>query len=164
MLASSSMRPPPLREPNSSRTSTGKASEKKAENGLRRNSLFWARNWRQSRAGSDGRPSAGRSDMDRHLGAGQPEVDVLQGGPGHGQGLQLLAPGQGPGGEDVQGPGRLGGAQLDPVLVRARPAGQVGWQVGHGRARRQAEGDLRLALVAGAGGGGGAGGPPPARG
>src|SRR4029450_11816574 len=164
MWPSSSMRPPPLREPNSSRNITGKASEKKAENGLRRNSLFWARNWRQSRAGSDGRPSAGRSDTDRLLVAGQPEVDVLQGGPGHGQGLQLLAPGQGPGGEDVQGPGRLGGAQLDPVLVRGRQTGQVGRQVGHGRARRQADGELRLAPVAAAARVGGAGGPPPARG
>src|SRR5215216_2105935 len=143
------MRPLPLREPNSSRNITGKAREKKAENGLRRNSLFWARTWRQSRPRSAGRPSAGRSGMGQLLlGAGELEVDVLKRGPGHRQGVQLLAPGQGPGGEDVQGPGRLGGAQLDPVLVRARPAGQVGWQVGHGRARRQAEGDLRLALVA----------------
>src|SRR5918996_6628074 len=148
MLPSSSIRPPPFREPNSSRNITGKASEKKAENGLRRNSLFWARTWRQSRDRSDGRPSAGRSGMDRLLVAGQLEVDVLQGGPGHGQAVELLAPGQGPGGKDVQRPGRLGGAQLDPALVRGRPAGQVGRQVGQGRARRQAEADLGLALVA----------------
>src|SRR4029453_6766455 len=117
MLPSSSMRPPPLSEPNSSRNITGKASEKKAENGLRRNSLFWARNWRQSRPRSDGRPAGRRSGMGQLLGgAGEPEVDVLQRGPGHRQGVQLLAAAQRPGGEDVQGPGRLGGAQLDPVL------------------------------------------------
>src|SRR5215212_4027111 len=111
MLFSSGMRPLPLSEPNSSRNITGKASEKKAENGLRRNSLFWARTWRQSRPRSEGWPAPGRSGMGQLLGgAGEPQVDVLQGGPGHRQGVQLLAPVEGPGGEDVQGPGRLGGA------------------------------------------------------
>src|SRR5215218_1027266 len=128
MLPSSSMRPPPLREPNSSRNITGKASEKKAENGLRRNSLFWARTWRQSSPRSDGRPAAvtAGSGMGRLRGVGQPEVDVLQRRPGHGQGVQLLASGQRPGGEDAEGPGGLGGAQLDPVLARLRPAGPGG--------------------------------------
>src|SRR5215204_4215903 len=104
MLFSSGIRPPPFREPNNSRNITGKASEKKAENGLRRNSLFWARNCRQSRDGSDGRPGGvrgtagvvprsirGRSGMGQLLGAGEPQVHVLEGGAGHGQGVQLLA-------------------------------------------------------------------------
>src|SRR5215218_2456491 len=115
MLFSSGISPPPFREPNSSRNITGKASEKKAENGLRRNSLFWARNCRHSSDRSDGRPIAW-SGMGQLLGAGEPQVDVLQGGPGHGQGVQLLPPVQGPAGEDVQGPGRLGGGQLDPAV------------------------------------------------
>src|SRR5215217_8081880 len=140
MLPSSSMRPPPLREPNSSRNITGKASEKKAENGLRRNSLFWARIWRQSSPRSDGRPSvtavAAGSGMGGLRDVGQPEVDVLQRRPGHGQRVQLLAPGQGPAGEDAEGPGGLGGAQLDPVLARRRPAGEAGRQVVQGGAGR----------------------------
>src|SRR5688500_6048061 len=125
MLPSSSMRPPPLREPNSSRNITGKASEKKAEDGWRRNSLFWARTWRQSRPRSDGRPWGRRSGTGRLLGAGELEVDVLEGGPGHGQRVQLLPPGQRPGGEQVEGAGRLGGAQPDPVLAGRRPARQA---------------------------------------
>src|SRR5688500_940825 len=117
MLPSSSMRPPPLREPNSSKNITGKASEKKAENGLRRNSLFWARTWRQSRARSDGRPAGRGSGMGRLRDAGELEVDVLEGGPGHRQRVQLHPPVERPPGEQVEGPGRLGGAQHDPVLV-----------------------------------------------
>src|SRR4029450_8891359 len=127
MLLSSAIRPPPFREPNSSRNITGKASEKKAENGLRRNSLFWARNWRHSSDRSDGRAAmVAGSGIGQLLGAGEPEVDVLEGGPGHGQGVQLLGAVQGPAGEDVQRPGRLGGGQLDPGGGGRRAAGGPG--------------------------------------
>ena len=46
---------PEFSDPSSSRNMSGKASEKKAENGLRRNSLFWWRTWRSSSG-----PVAGR--------------------------------------------------------------------------------------------------------
>src|SRR5215211_8995545 len=128
MLFSSAIRPPPFRDPNSSRNITGKASEKKAENGLRRNSLFWARNWRHSSDRSDGRAAtvAAESGMGQLLGTGEPQVHVLERGPGHGQGVQLLPALQGPPGQLVQGPGRLGGGQLDPVGVPRRPATEAG--------------------------------------
>ena len=58
------------------------------------------------------------SGMGRLRGVGQPEVDVLQRRPGHGQRVQLLAPGQRPAGEGVEGPGGLGRAQLHPVLAQ----------------------------------------------
>src|SRR4029453_5993214 len=163
MLFSSAIRPPPFREPNSSRNITGKASEKKAENGLRRNSLFWARNCRHSRDGADGRPGGvrgttgvvprsiggvrgtagvvprwvgGRSGMGQLLGAGGPQATVLEGGAGHGQGVQLLSTVQGPAGEEVQGPGRLGGGQLDPAGGGRGRGGQAGRPAGEGRAPR----------------------------
>src|SRR4029453_18719524 len=78
MLCSSAIRPPPLREPNSSRNITGKASEKKAENGLRRNSLFWARNCRHSRDGADGRVGRGGA-------GGAPRAAAGGGGAGGGR-------------------------------------------------------------------------------
>src|SRR5215213_10486084 len=127
MLFSSAIRPPPFREPNSSRNITGKASEKKAENGLRRNSLFWARNWRHSSPRSDGRAATtvGSSGMGQLLGAGEPQVHVLERRPGHGQGVQLLPTLQGPAGQHVQGPGRLGGGQQDPAVGGRGPAGEA---------------------------------------
>src|SRR5918992_3268070 len=161
MLPSSSIRPSPLSEPNSSRNIRGKAREKKAANGLRRNSLFWARTWRQSRARSDGRPWGRRSGTGRLRGGGELEVDVLEGRPGHGEGAQLLPAGQGPAGEDVEGPGGLGGPQHDPVLVRRRPGGQAVGQVGQAGPGGQPEGDDRFALVAATQGVGGAAGHDP---
>src|SRR4029453_15060315 len=103
MLCSSAIRPPPFREPNSSRNITGKASEKKAENGLRRNSLFWARNCRHSSDGADGRPGGGR---------GPPGVVPRGlGGAGGGGG------GPGGGGGGAAGP-RGGAAAVDRGPVR----------------------------------------------
>src|ERR687887_250887 len=154
MPPSSGSRWLPFSEPNSSRNISGKASEKNAENGLRRNSLFWFRSWRSSSGPVAGWPAVARSAMG-HLRvlvdpAGEPQVHVLQRGPRHRQRLQLLAPGQRPAGEQVQRAGRGAGAQQHPVLVPLQPVGQPAGQVGDGDAVGQAEADDRLGDVAAA--------------
>src|SRR6266511_4300317 len=112
----------PFSEPNSSRNIIGKASAKKALNGLRRNSLFWYRTWRRSSG-----PVAGCSPTG---GPREPEVDVLERRAGDGQRLQLRSACDGPAGEGVQVPGGGDAAQQDAVLVLPEPVPQLPRQVG----------------------------------
>src|ERR671939_89163 len=92
---------PPFSEQNTIRNMSGNASAKNAENGLRRNSLFWNRIWRSSRVSG-----AGRLVAPGLVGPGELEVHVLEGRAGDGQRLELLAPPDRPASEHVQSPGR----------------------------------------------------------
>src|SRR6266545_4264611 len=130
----------PFSEPNSSRNIIGKASAKKALNGLRRNSLFWYRTWRRSSG-----PVAGCSPTG---GPREPEVDVLERRAGDGQRLQLRSACDGPAGEGVQVPGGGDAAQQDAVLVLPEPVPQLPRQVGEPGAGWEPEADLRLRHVA----------------
>src|SRR6266545_3266423 len=152
MPPSSGIRWLPFSEPNSSRNISGKASEKKAENGLRRNSLFWWRNCRRSNGPVAGWPPACRrsvmDDLRGTFGApGELQVDVLQGWAGDRQRLQFLAPCQGPACEGVHGAGRGAGPQQHAVLVPLDPGWQLAWQVGEGGAVGEPEADHRLGDV-----------------
>ena len=68
---------------------------------------------------------------------GQAQVDVLQAGPVHGQPVQHRAALQGPAGQPVQLPGRVGGLHGDQAVGRD----DAGWQVVGRAAGRQGEPD-----------------------
>src|SRR5919197_5594997 len=134
----------PCNRLNSSRKTSGKATPKKAEGGLRQNSLFWWRIWRSTRVAVAGRrpPPSSATIGSGHpapavaglavllVGGGEAQVDVLQGGADDRQGLELLAAGERPAGEGVQRPGRGGGAPPDAALAPLRRTRQLSGQVG----------------------------------
>src|SRR6266545_1997282 len=132
---------------NSSRKMSGKTTPKKADGGLRQNSLFWWRIWRSTRVTVAGRRAPARSATigSGHpapavagsgsvlVGGGEAQVDVLQAGAGDRQGLELQAAGERPAREGVQRPGRGGGAQRDAAVAHLHRACQLAGQVGRCR-------------------------------